>query len=414
MGLNLSLSIGEIYPVTATWVKVHPILPYLIRIRRWLWTTWRKTKSEENMSLLTDLFNTLDKRSLGGMADALGESDQSISRGMQSAIGTVLGGMATKSDNPTFLRKLLDLVPTGMGDVSWPSLAGSVGDPNSPMMSAGKRMLSTLFGGSEGMITRALGTGTGMQPNVISSLMAMAAPMVMGFLGKRVHDEGMSMGGLGNLLQREIPAIRGVLPAGVTDLLWPREHETVAASPVVAQTVAREKSPARWVVPLLLLALIPGLFWLFSHMRRPTIQAPSVGTANRSMPLGTANRAMPEAPRPMTVVIPKNLNLYFETGSSRLRPTSHEQLNAFATALAKNPDTHVMISGYTDNVGNPAGNLRLSQQRAETVKGDLIHDGISADRLSVQGFGQEDPVADNTTTDGRQMNRRVFVAVGEH
>jgi outer membrane protein OmpA-like peptidoglycan-associated protein len=363
------------------------------------------------MSLLTDLFNTLDKRSLGGMADTLGESDQTVSRGMQSALGTVLGGMATKSDNPTFLRKMLDMVPSGMGDVSWPSLAGSVGDPNSPMMSAGKRMLSTLFGGSEGMITRALGTGTGMQPNVISSLLSMAAPMVMSFLGKRVHDEGMSMGGLGNLLQREVPAIRGVLPAGVTDLLWPREHETVAASPVVAQTVARERSPARWIVPLLILCGI-GLFWLFSHLRRPTIQTPAVGTANRAIPEGTANRAIPQTPQSTTVVIPKNVNLYFETGSSRLRPESHAQLNAFAAALQKNPDAHVMISGYTDNHGNPASNLRLSQRRAEAVRGDLIHDGVSADRLNVQGFGAENPVADNTTTDGRQMNRRVFVAIG--
>ena len=362
------------------------------------------------MSLITDLMNTLDKRSLGGIADALGESDQTVSRGMQSAIGTVLGGMASKWDNPGLLRKVLDMVPSGMGDVSWPSLAGSVGDPNSPMMSAGKRMLSTLFGGSEGMITRALGTGTGMQPNVISSLLAMAAPMVMSFLGKRVHDEGMSMGGLGNLLQREVPAIRGVLPAGVTDLLWPREHETVAASPVVAQTVAREKSPARWVVPLLLLALIPGLFWLFSHMRRPAIQTPAVGTANRAIPEGTANRAIPPS---TTIVIPKNLNLYFETGSSRLRPESHAQLNAFAAALQKNPDAHVMISGYTDNHGNPASNLRLSQRRAEAVRGDLVHDGVAADRLSAQGFGDENPVADNTTTDGRQMNRRVLVAIGE-
>lgn len=362
------------------------------------------------MSLLTDLFNTLDKRSLGGMADALGESDQSISRGMQSALGTVLGGMATKSDNPTFLRKVLDMVPTGMGDVSWSSLSGSVGDPNSPMMSAGKRILSTLFGGSEGMFTRALGTGTGMQPGVISSLLAMAAPMVMSFLGKRVHDEGMSMGGLGNLLQREVPAIRGVLPAGVTDLLWPREHETVAASPVVAQTVARERSPARWLVPLLVLCGL-GLFWLLGHMRRPVVQTPAVGTANRAVP--EANRTMPEAPRSMTVVIPKNVNLYFETGSSRLRPESHTQLNDFAAALEKNPDAHVMISGYTDNVGNPATNQRLSQERAEAVKADLVHDGISADRLSVQGFGEESPVADNTTSDGRQMNRRVFVGVGE-
>jgi hypothetical protein len=76
-------------------------------------------------------------------------------------------------------------------------------------MSTGKGILSTLFGGSEGMLTRALSAGTGLQPGTTSTVLTMAAPMVMGFLGKRVRDQGLSMGGLGNLLQGEIPAIRG-------------------------------------------------------------------------------------------------------------------------------------------------------------------------------------------------------------
>src|SRR5215475_12464799 len=137
------------------------------------------------MSLISDLCSTLDKRSLGGIASALGESEQAISRGMQPAVGTVLGGMATHSDNPTLLQRLLDLAPSG--DVSWSNLAGGAADPNSPQMSAGKRILSTLLGGSEGMITRALGTGTGLQSGVTSSLLAMCAPMVMSFLGRKVR-----------------------------------------------------------------------------------------------------------------------------------------------------------------------------------------------------------------------------------
>jgi hypothetical protein len=118
------------------------------------------------------------------------------------------------------------------------------------------------------MLTRALGTGTGRQPGVTSSLMAMAAPMVMSFLGKRVRDDRMSIGGLGSLLQREIPAIRSALPAGVADLLWPHERETITATPVVAQIVAKERSSRPWLLHLILLALIPGLIWLFSHARR--------------------------------------------------------------------------------------------------------------------------------------------------
>jgi len=201
------------------------------------------------MSLLTDLCSTLDKHSVSAIASALGESDQSVSRGLEPAIGTVLGGMARKSGNPTFLQGLLDLVPSGTGGPSWSNLARAIADPSSPLISSGKSILSTLFGDSEGLLTRALGAGTGLQPGVTSSLMAMAAPMVMSFLGKRVRDDGMSIGGLGSLLQREIPAIRGAVPAGVADLLWPHERETITTSPVVAQTVAKERSSRPWLLP---------------------------------------------------------------------------------------------------------------------------------------------------------------------
>jgi len=346
---------------------------------------------------------------VGRIAEVLGESDQTVSRAMQSAIGTVLGGLATRSDNPNFLQKILDLVPSGTGDTTWSNLASGVADPNSSLISAGKRMTSTLFGGAEDMVTRALGAGTGMKPGATSSLMAMAAPMVMTFLGRRVRDEGMSMGGLGTLLQREIPAIRGVLPAGVIDLLWPRQHETVAASPVVAQTVTEEKSSAMWLVPLLLLALIPGLYWIFNHGTRRVVEAPRPE-------MGTANREVPDLPNTRTPepALPSKVDLYFETGSAKLRPESSVRLREFAGILAANPDAHVTVNGYTDNRGNAASNTRLSQKRANAVKADLVRQGIAAERLTAQGFGEENPIADNATVRGRGMNRRVSVGAGGH
>lgn len=356
------------------------------------------------MSLITELFNTLDKRSLGGIANALGESDQSVSRGMQASIGTVVGGLASRSQDSTFLRSLLDLAPSGMGDVSWSSLAGGLAN-HSPLISAGQRIISKLFGNSEGAITRALGSGTGLQPSSTSSLMAMAAPMVLGFLGRRVHDDGLSIGGLGSLLQREIPAVRAVVPAGVSDLLWPREHEVSAASPVVAQTVARERSSASWLIPLIMLALIPGLIWLLNRAHRPTV----VAVIPARPPItGTANRVIPEVPRP---TMPGNVDLYFETGSAKLKPDSQARLNQFVNALTTNRDARVRVDGFTDNVGNATSNQRLSEARAKSVKAELVRMGVPADRLTAQGFGQDNPIADNATAAGRQMNRRVSVGV---
>ena len=340
------------------------------------------------MSLLTDLCSTLDKHSVSAIATALGESDQSISRGLEPAIGTVLGGMANKSINPGFLQGLLDLVPSGTG-ASWSNLASAIADPNAPLMSSGKRILSTLFGDSEGMLTRALGAGTGLQPGVTSSLMAMAAPMVMGFLGKRVRDDQTSMRGLGSLLQREIPAIRGAVPAGVAELLWPHERETIPASPVVAQTVAKERSSRPWLLPLILLALIPGLIWLVSHARKRV----EVGTAYRTAP--------------------QSVDLYFDTGSMKLRPESEIKLREFVTALGTNSGAPVRVNGYTDNVGDAASNMRLSQQRADAVKAELVRMGMAADRLTARGFGEEDPIADNATAEGRATNRRVSLAMAD-
>jgi OOP family OmpA-OmpF porin len=357
------------------------------------------------MSLMTDLISTFDKRSLGGIADALGESEQTVSRGMQLTVATVLGGMASKSNDPSLLRKILDMAPSGTGETSLSNLAANIADSNSPLMSAGRGILSTLFGGSEGMLTRALSAGTGLQSGMTSTLLTMAAPMVMGFVGKRVRDQGLSMAGLGNLLQGEIPAIRGILPSAVTDLLWPREHETIAASPVVvAQTATREKSSLRWLLPLMLLALIPTLWWL-SRAQKPVVPTGLTGAANR---------AVPETLEIPKSALPKSVDLYFETGSSKLRPDSSAKLKEFAAALPTSGDTHVMVNGYTDNVGSAASNMRLSEARANAVTADLERMGIAADRLTIQGFGKENPIADNSTAQGRETNRRVTVEVGSH
>jgi outer membrane protein OmpA-like peptidoglycan-associated protein len=69
------------------------------------------------------------------------------------------------------------------------------------------------------------------------------------------------------------------------------------------------------------------------------------------------------------------------------------------------------MDGYTDTVGSADSNKTLSLQRANSVISELIRKGISADRLSAEGYGQDDPIADNSTAEGRAQNRRVTVDV---
>jgi outer membrane protein OmpA-like peptidoglycan-associated protein len=120
---------------------------------------------------------------------------------------------------------------------------------------------------------------------------------------------------------------------------------------------------------------------------------------------------MPETTPTTKVVIPSRIDLYFDTGSSRLRPDSLAKLNAFATSIKSNRGVRVMVNGYTDNVGKPDANMRLSEARANMVAADLRHRGIATDVLTTKGYGQDNPEADNATGDGRAKNRHVSVAV---
>lgn len=75
--------------------------------------------------------------------------------------------------------------------------------------------------------------------------------------------------------------------------------------------------------------------------------------------------------------------------------------------MKTNSDLKIGVEGHTDNVGTPASNKTLSEARAKSVVTAIVSQGISADRLTPVGFGQDKPVADNTTEEGRAKNRRV-------
>lgn len=99
--------------------------------------------------------------------------------------------------------------------------------------------------------------------------------------------------------------------------------------------------------------------------------------------------------------------VYFNTGSAALNPNSMAILDKVVRTLRDNPEIEVEIRGYTDNTGSYNRNVELSKQRAESVKLYLMNNGIDAARIRTRGFGPEDPIAPNTTAEGRARNRRI-------
>jgi len=99
-------------------------------------------------------------------------------------------------------------------------------------------------------------------------------------------------------------------------------------------------------------------------------------------------------------------NVFFETGSAALRPSSREELQRLYELLRKNRRMYIQINGHTDNVGKPANNQDLSTARAKAVYDYLVEAGIDRERLSFKGFGESQPIDTNDTARGRQRNRR--------
>jgi outer membrane protein OmpA-like peptidoglycan-associated protein len=106
-------------------------------------------------------------------------------------------------------------------------------------------------------------------------------------------------------------------------------------------------------------------------------------------------------------------DVLFDTGKSQLNPGAARKLDQLAQFLTEQPQRRVQIDGFTDSVGTESYNQSLSQQRADAVKSALISRGIDPSRIESQGYGKSFPVADNTDSGGRQLNRRVEVVIGD-
>ena len=101
----------------------------------------------------------------------------------------------------------------------------------------------------------------------------------------------------------------------------------------------------------------------------------------------------------------------FAVNSSTLRSGLYAELDRVAQVLAAYPQTTILVAGHTDSTGSDEYNMKLSQQRADSVKNALVQRGVDPQRISAVGYGEGQPVGDNNTEFGRQQNRRVEVRI---
>ena len=144
-----------------------------------------------------------------------------------------------------------------------------------------------------------------------------------------------------------------------------------------------------------------------------------VDSAKRATDAATSNSARLQAEVDALKAKPTDRGLVltlgdvlFETGSSTLSPGAGRNLDRLVQFLTEHPDRLVQIDGFTDSVGTDSFNQDLSQRRADAVRASLQSRGIASARIATQGYGKEYPVASNSESSGRQLNRRVEVVIG--
>ncbi|AGC44808.1 OmpA family protein [Myxococcus stipitatus DSM 14675] len=386
------------------------------------------------------------------MGSALGEDPSTLTKALPGAIAAVGGSVVERGSTEAGAQRLMSQL--NEGGYTGPDTGGE--DSLSPdTVERGQGMLNGLFGDKLGMLSSVLGrTGGFSNSKSASGLLAVVAPMVMGVIGKQVRDHRMSPSGLSQLLGSQRSLLSAAMPAGLGSILGmggtgPRVVEEVHETRTVpsVETVRRqqpiERAPVHaeprkqnlsWVIPVALLALLAG--WFLTRGKR---EAPRREQATATQPAQPARPEEPVRPAPddtgvggagsmgtrapavvqdaqgMRQAIDNGANSFilggvnFDEGSATLTPQSDASVGQLASVLREKPDARVRIAGHTDSTGDPAANRQLAQRRAEAVRSALVEDGIPASRVDVAAVGSEKPVADNDTTQGRDMNRRIEV-----
>ena len=402
-------------------------------------------------TMLDGLMALAGPQLLGSMASNLGAPESAVKSGLQGGLASMLGAMANKTDQPGFLSQILGMA----GNPALSGILGSLGSlatgsGGSAIATIGTQLLGSLFGSQQGAVAGALSRSSGLGSSAVTSLLSMAAPMLLGFLGKQVQEHGMSANLLGSTLKSELPGLQAHLPAGFSSLL--SGGSSVAADATRVATEAAS-STSRWLWPVVLAALaLLGIFWFMNRGDAVVKDAASAVTdtakaASSAVTLAVttaANSAITalgeffkrKLPNGVELNIPKmgienrvidfiedktkEINkttwfdfdrLLFDTGKATLQASSQEQLENIANILKAYPPVKIKLGGYTDNVGDKAANMAQSNARANNVMKELVGLGVAVDRMVAEGYGDGNPVADNSTDEGRAKNRRISLRV---
>lgn len=389
-------------------------------------------------NVLDSLREFVTPQIINQVATMLGENESGISKALGGLAPTILAGLINKTGDANAMGSVFNTL-SNFNPAILNNLGSLIGGGNlahnDPKDEAG-HFFSFLFGDKVPAITNAVAAFSGAKTSSVSSLLGLAGPLVMGLLSKRINSEGLNVSGLSNLLLTQKSQVQGMLPAGISSLIgFAEERKAIADAATTKQNIGN-----RWLMPLLLLlALGAGVMYMARHCTK-TVETPAVAPVMDTIKVAVPDAsvymrklvsgfeikgntagieskliAFIESPAPVDKTTWFSFDrLTFQTGSAVIdMEKSLEQLTNMYEILKAYPKVKLKVGGYTDNVGDPKSNMKLSKARAEATVKALVELGIEKSRLEAEGYGQEHPVAANDTEEGRAQNRRIDVRVME-
>lgn len=163
--------------------------------------------------------------------------------------------------------------------------------------------------------------------------------------------------------------------------------------------------------PLFLIAVALITFQACKAKKLVQKPAPVVAETDKPAPVAPTPQPAP-APAPAPAPQPNYnfTNIQFEFNSGVLKTSSYPALDNAAAQMKMDPSATFMLKGYASAEGTAAHNMELSVDRANSVKAYLVNSGVNTDNITTKGYGESNPIADNSTEDGRILNRRVEIS----
>ena len=463
------------------------------------------------INLLDMVQSQLKGAAMSQIGKVLGVDESKAAAGMGAALPTILASVVQKGSTESGANEILDLITKEKMDGSMFDNLGAMlggGSSTNNLMNMGGTLLNFFMGNKTQAITDLLIRHTGLGKGVMGSVLRMAAPMLVGMIGKQVTKSGMGASGLMDLLSSQKNFLKDALPPGLgsvlgfADLGDDLKESAGRAADTVSSTATAAASEGKSLLSRLLpLALILGLAFAgykyftsgenviadaansaiettkdaagtvadkagdaanvvaataenaadaAGDMANKAVDAAGnavdaaadaagdaagavanaagavsqavVDAANKALEgvkfaVGSAGESLHKLLSSGESAVGKSVafkNLTFETGSTNIDPATAVEIENLAKVLKAYPNIKIEIGGHTDNTGDPQKNLALSKNRATAVAKMLVREyGIDRSRISIFGYGDGKPIADNKTEEGRAKNRRIEVKIVE-